>query len=262
MCHRWVNSKGENITFEMGPFIGFRTSTDKGISWTESNRNENNPLFPEKGRCMGEKPIKIGSPHFVDFGKNMQYSPDGYAYLVGHGTDKMDGIANWSTGDAVYLTRVKPSIETMNYTQAYEYFAGYDATGKPVWSKSFSEIKPLINWPAHCGIVNMTYNPNINKYLCFICVGNYDGGGGTYDTWIAEADNVWGPFRKVCYLEKFGQQAYFVCMPSKFISAQGNKFVLFYSANWASENVKSDPDGSGYGLCVGEFELIKANIKK
>jgi len=26
----------------------------------------------------------MGSPHFVDFGKNMERSPDGKVYLVGH----------------------------------------------------------------------------------------------------------------------------------------------------------------------------------
>ncbi|GHU63186.1 hypothetical protein FACS1894123_05460 [Bacteroidia bacterium] len=35
-------------------------------------------------------PVKIGSPHFVDFGKNMEYSPDGKAYMVAHGAEIND----------------------------------------------------------------------------------------------------------------------------------------------------------------------------
>lgn len=47
------------------------------------------PCTPDKS-LFGENPsvvpVTIGAPHFVDFGKNMQYSPDGYAYLTAHGT--------------------------------------------------------------------------------------------------------------------------------------------------------------------------------
>jgi len=34
--------------------------------------------------------VKIGASHFVDFGKNMEHSPDVYAYLVGHGAEYPD----------------------------------------------------------------------------------------------------------------------------------------------------------------------------
>ena len=54
-------------------------------------------------------PVKIGAPHFVDFGKNMEHSPDGNAYLVGHGAeypDKEPRVANlsWISGDQIYLS--------------------------------------------------------------------------------------------------------------------------------------------------------------
>ena len=47
-----------------------------------------NPLFGETGKRG--YPVKIGAPHFVDFGKNMEHSPDGKAYLVGHGARPAD----------------------------------------------------------------------------------------------------------------------------------------------------------------------------
>jgi hypothetical protein len=44
-----------------------------------------------KGRTSGEfkalqgEPVKIGSPHFMDFGENPEHSPDGKAQLIAHG---------------------------------------------------------------------------------------------------------------------------------------------------------------------------------
>ena len=43
------------------------------------------PLFPEPAEFLG--PVKMGAPHFVDFGKNMEHSPDGKAYLLGMGAE-------------------------------------------------------------------------------------------------------------------------------------------------------------------------------
>ncbi|NTV81214.1 MAG: hypothetical protein HGA24_07310, partial [Candidatus Aminicenantes bacterium] len=64
----------------LGPFVGFRVSADLGRSWKETPHTPDKPIFGETG--INGYPVKIGSPHFVDFGKDMQHSPDGKAYLV------------------------------------------------------------------------------------------------------------------------------------------------------------------------------------
>ncbi|MDR3093988.1 MAG: hypothetical protein LBU62_05020, partial [Bacteroidales bacterium] len=96
----------------LGPFVGFRTSTDKGLSWEDCPHTPEESIFGESG--INGYPVKIGSPHFVDFGKNMQYSPDGKAYMVAHGADINDTKprfwnSSWITGDNIYLLRVTPS---------------------------------------------------------------------------------------------------------------------------------------------------------
>ena len=101
----------------MGPFVGFRISYDYGRSWTDTKLTPENNLFRENAK-EGNK-VKMGAPHFVDFGKNMEHSPDGKAYLVGHGAPEPDPkprFANlsWITGDQVYLLRVTPTIENIN----------------------------------------------------------------------------------------------------------------------------------------------------
>ena len=60
----------------------------------------------------------------------MEHSPDGKAYLVGHGAELGEPeprFANlsWISGDQVYLLRVVPRLETINDASKYEFFAGY-----------------------------------------------------------------------------------------------------------------------------------------
>ncbi len=54
-------------------------------TWEETPHTPAKPLFGESG--MWGHPVKIGAPHFVDFGKDMEHSPDGKAYLVATGAE-------------------------------------------------------------------------------------------------------------------------------------------------------------------------------
>ena len=134
-----------------------------------------------RSRCLASprlkgEPVKIGAPHFVDFGKNMEHSPDGKAYLAGHGASVGPEAAAspisvgspatkfTSPGDAEHREHERRS--------KYEFFAGHDASGKPRWTRDFAKIKPLAAWNDNMGCVTMTYNAPLKKYL--MCVT--DGG--------------------------------------------------------------------------------------
>lgn len=60
-----------------------------------------------------------------------------------------------------------------------------------------------------------------------------------------------------------GEQAYFLNFPSKFISADGNTLWLCYSANfspgWNGVELKFNPPGGRYGLCLHEVKLLGPN---
>ena len=244
----------------LGPFVGFRWSTNYGWSWTQTPCTPENPLFGE--RALNGEPVKIGAPHFVDFGKELEHSPDGKAYLVcqgaSDGANRRYAYNSWITADQVYLIRVLPGIENMNDRSRYEYFAGHDAQGKGLWSNRFEEIKPIAEWRDHMGCVTMTYNAPRKKYL--MCVT--DGGNtvSRYNTYILESDQVTGPWRRVTHMSNFGEQAYFVNIPSKFIGADGRKLWLCYAANfstgWGGITFKSRPRGSRYGMCLQELQLL------
>ena len=245
----------------LGPFVGFRYSLDYGKTWHDTPHTPANPLFNEPAAPGGK--VKMGSPHFVDFGQNLQYSPDGKAYLVGHGAvdpDPKPRPANlsWITGDQIYMARVKPSIQNMNDREKYEYFAGYDAKQRPIWTRDFSKIKPLVDWNNNTGCVTMTYDAPLKKFL--MCITD----GGTtiskFNTYILESDHVAGPWKLAVYMHNFGEQAYFVNIPTKFISADGRTAWLCYAANFTNgylhTNYRDNPPGSGYGMCLQQIKLL------
>jgi hypothetical protein len=254
-CLKETPKKGLNWDI-LGPFVGFSWSTDLGGTWHQSPHTPEKPLF-------NESPIKLGLPHFVDFGKNMKYSPDGKAYLVSQGTTEpdpkpRDANLSWITGDQVYLARVTPTLSSMNRKSAYEYFAGHDSKGTPLWTRNISKIEPLIDWNNNAGNVSVTYDPPLKKYLMVVT----DGGNtiGKYNTYVLESTQITGPWRLVTYMRNFGEQGYFVNLPSKFISDDGRTLWLSYSANFSNSdmhtNHKSDPPGSGYWWSLQEVKLL------
>lgn len=245
----------------MGPFVGFRTSTDYGKTWQADPNTPEKSIFGESG--INGYPVKIGSPHFVDFGKNMKHSPDGKAYLVAHGSEITDAhprFANtsWITGDQIYLMRVTPSIETINDPSKYEFFAGNDLEGNPIWTRDFKYIKPLLEWNNNMGCVTVTYNAKLKKYL--MCVTDGRNTASKMNTYILESDKLTGDWKTITYMKDFGEQAYFVNIPSKFISDDGKTMWLLYSGNfatdWNGERIIENPPGSHYGLVFQKIELL------
>lgn len=274
----------------LGPMPGFQISRDLGKTWEASPLSPEQPLFPEPAKYLG--PVKMGAPKFIDFGKNMEHSPDGKAYLLGMGAEENDphprpcikpgppgtpfelnqgctddfahGNLSWVSADQAYLARVTPTSETINDIEAYEFFAGHDSNGNPIWSSDFSKIKPLLEWNNHMGCVTATYVPGLRKYL--MCVTDGWPTVAKMNSYILEADAITGPWRIVAYLKDFGEQAYFLNFPSKFISADGKSLWLCYSANfspgWNGTELKFNPPGGRYGLSLHEVKLLGADESK
>ena len=246
----------------LGPFVGFRISKDKGLTWKDCPHTPEKSLFGETG--LNGYPVKIGSPHFVDFGKNMQYSPDGKAYMVAHGADIHDKMprfwnSSWITGDQIYLLRVTPSVENINDITKWEFYAGKDQQGNAIWTSNFKDIRPLLEWNNNMGCVTITYNAPLKKYL--MCVT--DGGNtcSKMNTYLLESNSLTGQWKIITYMKDFGEQAYFVNIPSKFISSDGQTMWLMYSGNfatnWNNEQIKEIPTGSHYGLVMQKIQLTK-----
>lgn len=251
---------------EMGPFIGFRSSTDRGASWAEptdpdgNELNVTNPLFAEKAG----HPVKMGAPHVVDHGPENVHSPDGALYMVGNGclAQELNSNCSWISGDAVYLSRARAGAytasdpATLNNPAAWEFFCG-DAC----WSSDVTKAKPILTWQGRVGTVTATWHPELRRYLIVVTTPTVlPSTVGPYDTWVLEAPSLTaGPFSLVSYMPRFGQQAYFVSFPSKFFGAAGsNEAVLAFSANFACKTGGCHPNihGAGYGANLLPIRFI------
>ena len=240
----------------LGPFVGFRYSTDFGKTWTQTPCTPAKPLFGENG-LQGE-PVKIGSPHFVDFGKNMEHSPDGKAYLVAHGATRRrqaplrlrqldhrrrDLPAPRHAGHREHQRRLEVRVLRRHATPR-----------QAVWTSDFGKIKPIAAWNDNMGCVTMTYDAPLKKYL--MCVT--DGGNtvGYFNTYILESDRITGPWKLVAYLRHFGEQAYFVNIPVEVHRRRRPHVWLCYAANfsngWNGVSFARCPPGSRYGMCLQE----------
>jgi len=245
----------------LGPFVGFRTSTDLGKTWTQTPCTPEHPLFGE--HALHGEPVRIGAPHFVDLGRNLQHSPDGKAYLVAHGAseggpDRRFGFNSWITGDEIYLARVTPSPQTINDASRYEFFAGKSDAGADRWSRDLSAARPIAAWKDHMGCVTMTYDAPLKTLL--LCVTDGTNTCGYFNTYLLASDRMTGPWKLVQYLKHFGEQAYFVNIPSKFVGGDGRTFWLCYAANFAPDwnglSLRARPRGSRYAMCLQEVRLL------
>lgn len=243
----------------LGPFVGFRWSTDLGKTWTQTPCTPAQPLFGES--ALNGEPVKIGAPHFVDFGRDMEHAPGGQAHLVAHGAsdgaNRRFGFNSWITGDEIYLARVPPSIANMNDASKYEFFAGRDEGGADRWTARLADARPIAAWRDHMGCVTMTWIAPLKRYV--MCVT--DGGNtvAQYDTYLLESSSLTGPWKLLAYLRHFGEQSYFVNIPSKFVGADGRTLWLCYAANfslgWNNVRWSARPKGSRYAMCLQEARL-------
>ena len=78
---------------------------------------------------------------------------------------------------------------------------------------------------------------------------------------ILESERATGPWKLVVYLKDFGEQAYFVNIPSKFLSPDGRSGWLLYAANFSNccknwPSHRPNPAGSRYGMCWQEIRFL------
>ena len=79
-------------------------------------------------------------------------------------------------------------------------------------------------------------------------------------TYVLESSSLTGPWRLVTYMKSFGEQGYFVNLPSKFIAKDGRMAWLCYSGNfapnWNGEKIQANPPGTRYGLVLQQIRLL------
>lgn len=133
------------------------------------------PLYPEGelppgvGGFFGEPPNvnRIRNPHFVDFGRYMEWAADDYVYMTCHGSEGPKP-PEWANGDSVYLLRCPARFDDIIWPEGWEFFAGKTAAGGDLWTRDVTAARPLLTWPDRLGHAYATYNQPLGRFLMCI----------------------------------------------------------------------------------------------
>ncbi len=166
----------------------------------------------------------FGYPTFLNFGRNYEGARDGYVYVYSH-----DDPDAYRPSDGMVLARV-PSGRIRD-RRAYEFFAGLDDAGEPVWSADIGARTAVFENPAQCYRSGVTYNAGLKRYLwCQIIPGDdtrFRGGFGVY-----EAPEPWGPWRTVYYTREWDVGPGETCsFPTKWMSPDGKTVHMVFSGD-------------------------------
>jgi len=131
----------------LGPFVGFRYSTDYGKSWHETSHTPAHPLFSERIilRAKSKWVLRMLSTLAVrcSIRRTARLISSRMARQIR--TQPRNADLSWITGDEIYLARVKPSPHNIDTAAKYEFFAGYNRRGEAIWTHNFASIKPCLS---------------------------------------------------------------------------------------------------------------------
>ena len=159
-------------------------------------------------------------------------------------------------GDGIFLARADgfsaSEPDSLNDAKVWQFWCGEDCDLDGMeWTSDVARAKPVFSWPGRVGTVTATWHAQMQRYLFAVTTPTtMPSTVGPYDTYVLEAPALTGPFRLVSYMPRFGQQAYFVSFPSRFLD--GNTALAVFSANFACKTGGCVPNiaGAGYGASL------------
>lgn len=177
------------IAYSIGNAYSWRTSSWSFCSLHSSGKPAASGSFCPQG--------------FVSYGPGNTGAKDSYVYIFGMDAGSYWGQSHNSLPTQTYLARVLASrIVTQS---SYEYFAGSDINGAPIWSSGTERMQPVFSDrnvnQTGCGdvctmgapIEEAVYVPALKRYIA-VAQGNYAAQTSFY-----ESPNPWGPWAVISY---------------------------------------------------------------
>ncbi|MEW5826310.1 MAG: DUF4185 domain-containing protein [Candidatus Bipolaricaulota bacterium] len=155
-------------------WIGYLAySDDYGHNWTRVGYHDpGDPWSAGASPWVRDACSAVRCLCFIQMGQDYELNTDGYVYALGIGTE-------WSWMGPVRLTRV-PVASILDY-DAYQYCAGLDPSGDPIWSHDERRAVPLPGVRASEQGSAM-FHPQLKRYLFLTNPHLYD------------APTPWGPW--------------------------------------------------------------------
>lgn len=185
-------------------------SRDRGVSWRWADWHFSGAF---------------GCPEFVQFGCDYRGARDGFVYVVSQANESA-----YEFSPHIVLARV-PRGEVPERSR-YEFFAGMDGAGSPLWSADLGDRRPIFTDPLGTQRVAMTYNAALGRY--FLTTSHRPPGNTDTHTpalGVFDAPEPWGPWTTACYSHDCSApwHTYHHKLPTKWMSADGRSMWLLFS---------------------------------
>ncbi|HUQ68180.1 MAG TPA: serine hydrolase [Planctomycetaceae bacterium] len=166
----------------------------------------------------------FGCPTFLNFGRNYAGARDQFVYVYSHDHDSA-----YQPADRMVLARVPQ--QRLTEREAYEFHAGNDAEGRPLWTREIAQRAAVFSHAGRCYRSGISYNAGLRRYLwCQTLPGadaRFAGGFGIYD-----APEPWGPWTTVFHTSNWdvgpGESS---SLPTKWMSDDGRTIHLVFSGD-------------------------------
>jgi hypothetical protein len=201
-------------------------SEDRGASWTAASW------------AWDQHDDEVHAGTICNAGQDHRDAPDGYVYFYFTRIRLPAQIHHWDwiqlPENDVVLARA-PRDRLMGQ-DAYRWFAGLDADGRPIWAPDVRAKEPVFHDPLGTQVVAVSYNPVLRRYLLTNSHKHRKGNMSVF-----EAPHPWGPWKTVAYLngvpelqpDQRGHIQYHFA--PKWWSTDGRSFTLVYT-EWDSWN--------------------------
>jgi hypothetical protein len=188
---------------------------------------------------------------FLNFGQDNDGARDGYIYsYVPRGN-------RWRLQKPGQADLVRVPRGKIRDKGAYEWFGGFDAVGKPKWTKDESRRKAVFEDPNGLRTISCAHNPGLERYLLTAQHSKVGTGAETSQWGIYEAKEPWGPWRTVVYYEA----------PNYWVNEHTGAEIIggisfYFAPKWWSSDGKSFTlvftDDDHYGSVRGHFTVNRS----
>jgi len=182
----------------------------------------------------------LAVPTFIQFGRGYRNARDSYVYTYFKYMRNPDEKWAGRTPEArippdgrLVLARVHR--DSVMDRDAYQWFAGKDEEGAPLWSSNIADKRSVFEEPAGIRAVAVAFNQGLGRYI--LTNTHYDLGS---NLGVFEAPEPWGPWSTVKYWNDNGSGNRFApddmvgghlihSLSNKWTSADGREFSMIFS---------------------------------
>jgi Malectin domain len=195
-------------------------SRDHGVTWTQADWSFN---FDDE----------FFKPTFLQFGQDYAGARDEYVYSYAPLRKTNDWVVQ-KPGEIILMRSHKNLIMERS---AYEFFAGLDGSGAPIWTSDLVARQPAFSDPNGVMRVSVSFNPGLGRYL--LITENTTRAKGNIG--VFDAPEPWGPWTTVLYDSVFGAgeiepSTFFWNFSNKWLSADGKNFTLIFTGTNSNDS--------------------------